>query len=490
MKSNYVIIEKQNVFDYPTDAPFRPSNIYPETPITELSEDENRVYPMVRNALRMLGTDDEHYGTKDWNPLRYIISQGDTVLIKPNLVMDVNGSGKGTDCLYTNPSVVAAVLDYVCIALNGEGTIIIGDAPMQECNFERLIKESGYEKLVAFCAENYKGIEVKLVDFRDLKSNKVNNIHMYDVKESSDGIVVNLGDESEFAGEDDYSLKNLRITNYDSDILKRHHNRDKHEYCINKHVLAADVVINMPKPKTHRKAGVTIALKNLVGINARKEYLPHHTDGSVEEGGDEYLNKSFLKRYKSRFYDYKNRAAQTKENRVAANFWMFLIKIISKIGSYVDKDGYFEGSWYGNHTISKTIADLNKIVFYADKMGVMNDKIQRKYLIIADMVVSGEKDGPVNPDPKKVGIIAIGENPICFDSAVATLMGADIDKIPTLKQIVNMKSMYRLCDSFALDNIRIVSNSEHYNKMLADIKQADWLHYIPIPEWREVFKRE
>lgn len=30
------------------------------------------------------------------------------------------------------------------------------------------------------------------------------------------------------------------------------------------------------RPKTHRKADVTIFLRNLVGINANKEFLPHH----------------------------------------------------------------------------------------------------------------------------------------------------------------------------------------------------------------------
>ena len=98
-------------------------------------------------------------------------------------------------------------------------------------------------------------------------------------------------------GGGEYFYDNMRITNYDPAYLKQHHNADKHEYFINSDVLNADVVINMPKPKTHRKAGVTISMKNLVGINCRKEYLPHHTNGSKEEGGDEYLHRSYLKKW-------------------------------------------------------------------------------------------------------------------------------------------------------------------------------------------------
>jgi hypothetical protein len=34
--------------------------------------------------------------------------------------------------------------------------------------------------------------------------------------------------------------------------------------------------------------GMTCALKNLVGINANKNWLPHHTEGTPEQGGDQF----------------------------------------------------------------------------------------------------------------------------------------------------------------------------------------------------------
>lgn len=33
---------------------------------------------------------------------------------------------------------------------------------------------------------------------------------------------------------------------------------------------------------------MTCALKNLVGINANKNWLPHHTEGAPEQGGDQF----------------------------------------------------------------------------------------------------------------------------------------------------------------------------------------------------------
>jgi uncharacterized protein (DUF362 family) len=58
-------------------------------------------------------------------------------------------------------------------------------------------------------------------------------------------------------------------------MAKTHH-PGVHQYLVAKEVIEADIIINLPKLKTHRKAGVTCALKNLIGINGNKEYLPHH----------------------------------------------------------------------------------------------------------------------------------------------------------------------------------------------------------------------
>jgi len=40
----------------------------------------------------------------------------------------------------------------------------------------------------------------------------------------------------------------------------------KNEYLISNTILEADVIINLPKPKTHRRAGIIGAMNNLVEI--------------------------------------------------------------------------------------------------------------------------------------------------------------------------------------------------------------------------------
>jgi len=484
-----VVIVKQKTCYYPQIPPFRPSIAYPEYkgPISKV---HNYVYEMVREGFFLAGYDKEHFGSKAWNPLKNLISEGDTVVLKPNLVMDRNQIPQnGTDCLYTQPSIVAAVTDYIIIALGGKGKIIIGDAPMQECKFDKLIESSGYLDLVSYYKKLLQktDITIDLSDFRQLTSVVVKGVH-YTAENEVKGTVIDLAQNSEFVDSSEYSYCNMRITNYDPEILKRHHNATRNEYYICDQILAADVIINMPKPKTHRKAGVTISLKNLVGINSRKEYLPHHTKGSCEEGGDEYENPSWLKRMYGRVLDKRNYLSQTKKAYGEARFLNYCNKMIRIPIRITQKDDYREGNWHGNDTISKTIVDLNKILFYADKNGIIQRKKQRRYLVVADMIISGEKEGPVAPSAKKTGIIAIGEDPVCFDEAIAELMGANRSYIHTLCRARNPKGNLMLTEADSIPYL--VSNIPRWNhKHLDELRPNDLLYFKPTSGWTGAFKQ-
>ena len=48
------------------------------------------------------------------------------------------------------------------------------------------------------------------------------------------------------------------------------------------------------------------------------------------------------------------------------------------------------------------------------------------------MIISGEKEGPLMPSPKNVGIILASDDPVAFDCAVCKIMGFDYKKIPTV----------------------------------------------------------
>lgn len=489
MKKNVVII-KSDQYDYMKCAPFRPAKRYPEYLWGgDTLSDRNNTYKMVREALYLAGYDAGNYKKKSWNPLGCFISNGDCVLVKPNMVMHENYiKENGSDCLYTQPSVVAAVIDYVIIALKGRGKIIVGDAPMQSCDFEKLAEYSGYNLLIDFYMEKLKetDIKIELVDFRGLKSKSIKGV-IYSVETEAKGKIIDLGNESEFSGETEQFYKNIRITNYDPGLLKSHHNQMRNEYFVSEYLLSADVIINMPKPKTHRKAGITASMKNMVGISCRKEYLPHHTNGSLKEGGDEYLNRSVLKKILNKIVDKKNYYAQTQKAYKKAWLLNLCIKMISGMVKILPEDNCMEGNWYGNDTISRTIVDLNKIILYADRSGIIQKEKQRKYMIIADMIISGEKEGPLKPMPKDVGIIALGEDMVCFDEAILELMGAKREFIHTIEHARNPKGSLKITESDSFPFL--ISNNIRWNKKtLQELGEKDLLYFVPASGWKEAFK--
>lgn len=474
MKAEVSVIDLPKA-EYPTqDYDFRPGTAYPEYIFqNDISPEPNIVYEAVREALYELSLDRDNFGKRTWNPFCNLVKKGDTVLIKPNLVMDRNPNNEDTECLYTHPSVVAPIIDYVALALNGTGRIILADAPMQECNFERLISQSGYKRLVQYYINH--GIPVELIDLRDLSSVVKNGVYTFSAHEESTGIIVDLARDSVFQdGSCDY-----RITNYDPNELKKHHNQTKHEYDISKYVLEADVFINVPKPKCHRKAGATMACKNVVGINARKEYLPHHTKGSIKQGGDEYLKTNLLQRLRSYMMDKKNIfSKQGKRNSaLLLRYGIKALEIILK--SFNEK--YFEGSWYGNHTISKTISDLNRILLYADKNGIMRETTQRRVFAIADMVISGEKEGPLYPSRKEAKKIVASREFYAMDVVIATLMGFDINKIPTLKELSKETPRYAVPANMPV----VVSNLNDLNGCEGvNIPDRCILSFVPSDGWK------
>jgi uncharacterized protein (DUF362 family) len=477
-----ICLIKESISSYPPKEDlFRPGEDFPEYLYKKnITKKDNPVYRMIRAGFEMMEFDQINYGSSEWNPLGEIVNPGDCVLIKPNMVLHENRSGCGTECLFTNPSLVGAVIDYVIIALKGKGKIIVGDAPLQECEFETLIEESGYRQLIDFYIQ--KGVDISLVDFRNIKTYEKDGVHYLQSEEEKNGVVVSLNEESAFFDVNEKRIQNLRITNYDPRILQGHHKKNMHEYKVSQYVLDADVIINMPKPKTHRKAGVTIALKNLVGINANKEFLPHHTLGSKAEGGDAYLHENLLLKLANEILDIKNQLVHDNEMNLAIEAEKFYHNLYEK-GKKQSEEKYWEGSWYGNDTIWRTIADLNRILLYADKTGKMTNSIQRRQFIIGDMIVSGEREGPLEPTPVYPGVIVMGKNPVAFDQMICSLMGFDYQDIPSLSNKALFDSRYPIANG---QEIQIRSNCNEWNgKSLEEIREKYSLEFQPTSGWEE-----
>lgn len=421
-----------NNAEYP-DKPWNPSVSYPEYSFGDcIAPTRNDAYDMVRQCLHALGLDESNYATPAWNPLGDYVKPGQTVVVKPNWVLHVNKGcaedDRGMDCLVTHPSIIRAICDYCIIALKGEGRVIVGDAPVQDCDYDALMDAMEYRELLAF----YRSRGVSLVEFEDFRAyrTRVNKMRVIcDKQPNADGVEIDLGSLS--AQRDDLDGRFVQVANYDRRVTTAFHSRGKHVYSIARSALEADLIINLPKPKTHRLAGMTGAMKNLVGIACKKETLPHRTSGDAASGGDSYRSRSFVKRMADRGLNLKTYYERDGKTGRAAFTWLWA-GFFCLLSKKFAPDPYLMGSWYGNDTIWRTVADLNYLMLYADKRGVLRDVAQRKILSVADMIVAGQGEGPLRPSPKQAGVVLASDDPCAMDRCICKIMGFDERRIPLL----------------------------------------------------------
>lgn len=453
-----------------------PSTAYPEYPFPGdcVQAEANPVYDMVRQCLIGLGLDASHYGTPQWDPLGRYIRPGDHVVLKPNWVMHFNGARRvkenALECLVTHPACLRAVCDYCLIALHGKGQVIIGDAPMQDCDLPELLEKFRYNDILRFYEQH--GQPVRFMDFRKYQSTFDRNSVIVDkIYQSTKGIDVDMGSRS--MHEQRQGKRVYQVDNYDRSETGSYHRQDRHVYSVNETVLDADVIINLCKPKSHRLAGFTAAMKNMVGIAYNKASLPHRVEGAASEGGDAYRERSAVKRAIDWLLDRKI-AHEDKKQFFLATADRYLYGLLVVVVKKLYKDPYIKGIWYGNDTIWRTVVDLNHIVTYADKCGVLQDTPQRRILHFADMVVAGERNGPCQPEPKPMGVILASESAVAMDLTIGRMIGFPWDKVPLTRALLAHQADALLGDQTS--DIWVASNSSALCGRLGDVR-------FP-PEWK------
>lgn len=451
-----VSIRRVRPAEYP-QFPYDPDQSYPESSRLGLGTDRtNRVYCAVRNILVDMGLDADRIGSMEWDPLGDFAAPGNRVVVKPNWVLHANQDDGSIESLISHTSVIRAVIDYLILALRGDGAIEIVDAPLQNCDFGELVRRSMIDDLVEDYRRRFSGVTFSVLDLRKTILH-VGEDGLPGVARQSTRLgdplgytLVDLGQESLLA-EISERFRRFRVANYDHRPMHEHHNHVKHEYLVANTVLYADFVVNVPKLKFHIKAGITGALKNLVGINGHKEYLPHHTNGAPDTGGDQYARKSYFRPIVNRIYDHYwmnvNRGGQ-----VGNVLQTGTIRALKKLVAVVEGDRMYDGAWIGNDTIPRTTLDLNNALYFFDcDTGTLADAPLRKVLHIVDGVVAGDGYGPLRPSAIGAGVVMAGWNPLAIDLCGARLMGLDPWKVRLLSYgLRNPKCL--LSSAFSLVN--------------------------------------
>jgi len=427
-RSSRVVVVHRPGLRYVAEAPYDPPN---------------PVYEAVEALFKRLGLDSARAGTPEWNPLGDLIAPGDRVIIKPNLVSSKNLHEKITGLKLaassTHGSLLRPILDYALRAAGPRGRVRVVDTPVEGCEIEKVAGPLGIFEAIRHLQG--RGHDVAFLDMRYFRVAPY--LALDDVRRGGRSYnlgllvrrrlpgdprgyrVVDLAEQSRFAEADAPPGRDLRFHRSHYRTPVAHHTEGRHEYSAPGTVLDADVVINLPKLKTHKKTAVTLSLKSVIGLTNEKYWLPHFTAGDPTRGGDEYaLGPSLADR------------VENKLSRFPLPGDHSLIARAPRVGG---PPKIIDGSWEGNRTLWRTILDLNKILFFADREGKIRDTPQRRYLTIVDGIVAGEGEGPLGATPVEAGLLVGGFDPALVDVAATRAMGLDPARVVMICQALGGK---------------------------------------------------
>jgi len=261
----------------------------------------------------------------------------------------------------------------------GATEIYVGDGGVGVSGTNNVMNNAGYSDMISELASRHPGITIETVNLNALG----NGWHW-----------ISLGSDSSFAGSGYthydlspgsgtlhghpyYSTSDPQGVNPDGDVLGW--------YAVSDKTLDADVIINVPKMKTHQLMMATLSIKNLVGCTLSSTY---------DEGvGDPTA-----------------RIPHNKTDR--------------------------EENYFNNDIFWRAILDVNKIILYTDEDGILQPTQQRMYLNVIDGIQAMERSqhhvyggGGI---PYDSHVVVAGVDPVAVDAVACRLMGYDFNAIPSI----------------------------------------------------------
>jgi hypothetical protein len=301
----------------------------------------------------------------------------------------------------------------------------------------------------------FPGVDLQILDLRPEEWEAVDGVVVRKKQQPGDpagSTHVHLDAASEFVHFSGQGR--LYGASYDMAETNERHRGGKHDYLLCRTPMDADVFINLPKLKTHKKVGLTCALKNLVGINANKNWLPHHTEGTPEDGGDQFPRATAKARLE---HSWMGAAKRILRNSPALSRLFVPLKKAGRLYFGDTQKVVRSGNWHGNDTCWRMVLDLNKCLFFFDGSGNRRTKAI-KYLAVVDGIIGGEGNGPMAPDPVKSGVIIAGRHPAYVDVVAAQIMGFDWQKIRMLKNCFSLRELNFV--PHRPEEIQVISNRQ------------------------------
>lgn len=392
--------------------------------------------------------------------------KGKRILLKPNWVKH-SSNEYDEICLRTNDQFLLAALKV--ILQKEPASVIIGDAPIQGCNWDKMIT-SELLNSINLLSEQFK-IPVTIKDFRRVTFNPKLNNPIKERNPLSNYIIFDIGKSSYLEPVTSTDKRNrFRVTQYNPDRFNESHKSGMHKYCITKELFEADIVISLPKIKTHQKTGITGALKNLVGLNGDKDFLPHHRIGGTGIGGDCYPGRNIFRFWSELSLDQANR----NQGKITYKLWTKLSSALWLI-SFPKTVQNRAAAWYGNDTTWRMVMDLNKVAIFGKTDGTLSEEPQRVLFSLCDGIIGGQGNGPLRPEPLPLGVISFSNNSGLTDICMATLMGFDVRKIPLLANVNHSVEFKKTKLSFNNHSIQLDELIKH---SIVTLPAPGWVEYF------------
>lgn len=408
------------------------------------------------------------------------VDPGDWVVLKPNLIKESKENDREEwRSVITGAELIRQVADHVADRLRGRGRITICDAPQTDSSFTRIVQRLGLDELAESCSRRH-GVRVDLVDLRGEEWTNEDGIITARRRLAGDPegkLAFNLGKQSLFYGHPGEGR--YYGADYDAGVVNGHHHGDTQEYLICGTPVKADVFVNLPKMKTHKKTGVTLSMKNLVGINADKNWLPHHTEGSPLNGGDEFPVLSPRRRLEQ---------ASVKLARSLAlqvpGLGPWVARRLRRAGTQVFGTGsevVRSGNWHGNNTTWRMVLDLNRCLLYGNQDGTLRQSGGKRYFSVVDGRIGMEGMGPMQGEPIESGLLVGGTDPVAVDMVATRVMGFDWRRIPMIREAFTLDTLP--ITRLRPEDVVVHSDVPDWNGRFVDIEDRKFLRFQPHFGW-------